>query len=140
MTPRATWRCMLRSMTCIALSIVSWLTSPRRTSKPESAQTWAMPLPICPAPMTPIFCIANASLLLTRGCFRPAILHRYFAADPSSLFRECRLELGQHLEEIADQAIVGDLEDRRFFVLVDGDDDLRVLHAGEMLDRTRDAD
>jgi hypothetical protein len=44
------------------------------------------------------------------------------------------------LEEVADEAVVGDLEDRGFFVLVDGDDDLRVLHAGEVLDGARDAD
>src|SRR5690606_17567271 len=30
--------------------------------------------------------------------------------------------------------------DRRFLVLVDGDDGLRILHAGEVLDRARDAD
>ena len=28
------------------------------TSKPANAQTWAMPLPICPAPMMPTFLIA----------------------------------------------------------------------------------
>ena len=42
--------------------------------------------------------------------------------------------------EVGDEAVVGDLEDRRLLVLVDGDDDLRVLHPGQMLDRARDAD
>src|SRR5919109_602878 len=44
-----------------------------------------------------------------------------------------------HLEEVAHDAVVGDLEDRRFLVLVDRDDDAAVLHAGEVLDRARDA-
>ncbi len=44
------------------------------------------------------------------------------------------------MKQIADQAVVGDLEDRRFLVLVDGDDDLGVLHAGQMLDGAGDAD
>ena len=47
---------------------------------------------------------------------------------------------GTSLEQVADQAVIGDLEDRRFFVLVDGDDHLAVLHAGEMLDGAGDAD
>src|SRR6266540_6543678 len=38
----------------------------------------------------------------------------------------------ERLEQIGDQTVVGDLEDRRFLVLVDGDDDLGILHAGEM--------
>ncbi|KAF1854083.1 hypothetical protein Lal_00005300 [Lupinus albus] len=41
---------------------------------------------------------------------------------------------------VGDEAVVGDLEDRRLLVLVDGDDDLAVLHAGQMLDGARDAD
>ena len=38
-------------------SIRSRLTSLRPTSYPARAHTWAMPEPICPAPMTPIFLI-----------------------------------------------------------------------------------
>ena len=49
-------------------------------------------------------------------------------------------EFRQGLVEIGDEAVVGDLEDRRLLVLVDRDDDLRVLHAGQVLDRARDAD
>jgi hypothetical protein len=55
-------------------------------------------------------------------------------------FGEFGVEFGHDGEEIADEAVIGDLEDRRLLVLVDGDDDLRILHAGEMLDRAGDAD
>ena len=41
---------------------------------------------------------------------------------------------------IADEADVGHLEDRRFLVLVDRDDDLGILHPGEVLDGARNAD
>src|ERR1700741_1491246 len=43
-------------------------------------------------------------------------------------------------KQIADEAIIRDAENRRFFVLVDCDDDLRVLHTSQMLDRAGDAD
>src|SRR4051812_30233713 len=49
-------------------------------------------------------------------------------------------QFGQRGVEIRDQSVIGDLEDRRLFVLVDRDDHLRVLHAGEMLDRAGNAD
>src|SRR2546425_5246526 len=51
--------------------------------------------------------------------------------------------LGQrrdHLEEVGHDAVIGDLEDRRLRVLVDGDDDLRGAHAGQVLDGARDAE
>src|SRR6478735_9636027 len=48
-------------------------------------------------------------------------------------------QLGNGGEEILDQAIVGDAEDRRLLVLVDRDDDLRVLHSSEVLDGAADA-
>jgi len=41
---------------------------------------------------------------------------------------------------VGDQAVVGHLEDRRIAVLVDGDDDLGVLHAGQVLDGAGNAD
>src|SRR6266850_2383134 len=47
---------------------------------------------------------------------------------------------GYQLEEIADQAVVGHLEDRRFLILVDGHDHPAVLHARQVLDRARDPD
>src|SRR6056297_3657169 len=49
-------------------------------------------------------------------------------------------QLRHRVEQIGDKAIVRDLEDRRFLVLVDRDNHLGVLHAGEVLDRARDAD
>src|SRR3546814_14048296 len=49
-------------------------------------------------------------------------------------------ELRHDLEQVADEAEVGDLEDRRVLVLVDGDDGLGILHAGEVLDGAGDAD
>ena len=46
---------------------------------------------------------------------------------------------GQDREEVADDAEVDELEDRRLLVLVDGDDRLGGLHAGPVLDRAGDA-
>src|SRR5439155_13582443 len=49
-------------------------------------------------------------------------------------------ELRDDLEQIRDDPVVGDLEDRRLRVLVDRDDDLGGPHAGQVLDRARDAE
>src|ERR1051326_201603 len=49
-------------------------------------------------------------------------------------------QLRHRLEEIGHQPVVGDLEDRRLGILVDGDDRLGVLHAGQMLDGSGNAD
>src|SRR5690242_11990004 len=60
-----------------------------------------------------------------------------------SLVQEVLELLGQEggdLEEVADDAVVGDLEDRGLRVLVDGADHLRGAHAGQVLDRARDAE
>jgi hypothetical protein len=40
---------------------------------------------------------------------------------------EFALELGNGLEEIGNEPVIGDLKNRRLLVLVDGDDDLGVL-------------
>src|SRR5690242_8889619 len=85
-----------------------------------------MPLPIWPAPMTPTL------LIMPQLPVSSAI--------SSFAFGKLGIELGHQLEEIADEAVIGDLEDRCLLVLVDGDDDLRVLHPGEMLDGAGDAD
>src|SRR3546814_8664082 len=62
----------------------------------------------------------------------------------SDLYVNARSELAgefRHgVEQVRDEADVGDLEDRGVLVLVDGDDGLGVLHPGEVLDRARDAD
>src|SRR5262249_45639851 len=63
----------------------------------------------------------------------------FWSAIPE-LLGELAMERGDELVEIADEAVIRDLEDRRFLVFVDRDDDLRILHAGEVLDRARDAD
>jgi subtilisin family serine protease len=49
-------------------------------------------------------------------------------------------QLRQGLIEVRHQSVVGDLKDRCFLILVDRHDDLRILHAGEVLDGTRNAD
>ena len=49
-------------------------------------------------------------------------------------------QFGENLEQVTDEAVIGDLKDRRLFILVDGDDDFAVLHAGEMLDGAGNAD
>ena len=41
-----------------------------------------------------------------------------------------RDRFGNRLIEIGDQAVIGDLEDRRVLILVDRDDHLGILHAG----------
>ena len=45
----------------------------------------------------------------------------------------------QHLADVADDPVVGDLEHRRVGVGVDGDDLGGLVHAGPVLDRARDA-
>src|ERR671922_648200 len=49
-------------------------------------------------------------------------------------------ERGDDLEEVGHDPVIGDLEDRRVGILVDGDDHLRRPHAGQMLDGARDAE
>src|SRR3990167_7320300 len=44
------------------------------------------------------------------------------------------LELGDGFEQVSHQAIIGHLEDRRFFVLVDRNDHFGVFHAGQVLE------
>src|SRR5437763_1726052 len=105
-------------------------TSLSSTSKPASAATWAMPLPIWPAPITPIFLMVSAMIVVRLAPVRLTL----------AVLAEFGGKLGQRLIEIGDKAIVGDLEDRRLLVLVDRDDHLGILHAGEMLDGARDAD
>src|SRR5688572_11965511 len=48
-------------------------------------------------------------------------------------------QFGQHFVHVAHDAEVGDAEDRRLLVLVDGDDVLRALHADHVLRGARDA-
>ena len=47
---------------------------------------------------------------------------------------ELGVQFGQRVEEIGDEAEIRDLEDRRFLILVDRDDDLGIFNPGEVLD------
>src|SRR5690349_12690667 len=113
--PRETSRARCRSMLSSPALILSRERSFRRTFMPASAQTCAMPVPICPAPMIPTVWISGV-----------IATPRQLTPDLRQLF----LEFRQDLEQVADETVIGDLEDRRFFVLVDGHDDFRVLHPG----------
>src|SRR5262245_42547625 len=148
---RLTCRAMLPLMVAIPALIRSAERSLSLTSRPASALTWAMPLPICPAPITPILRISNAILserALGRS-FTSIMLCCLFYDDPQrdttaprshslrrspAHLRELGRQFRQRLVEIGDKPVVGDLKDRRFLVLVDSHDHLRVLHAGEVLD------
>src|SRR3979490_3063620 len=63
----------------------------------------------------------------------------HFSRWSTAALTELRRQFRQRLVEIGDQPVVRDLEDRRLLVLVDGHDDFRILHAGEMLDGARNA-
>ena len=65
----------------------------------------------------------------------PALVTTGITPDHCPRFPSSFGKLRQRLIEVGDQAVVGDLEDRRLLVLVDRHDHLGVLHAGEMLDR-----
>ena len=97
--------------------------------------------------MTPIVSILPViTLIPSAGSVRPGLLQCKIRARggfvypaPAQLcimlLKSKRLfEFGQDHEEIADQTVVGNLEDRRLLVLVDGDNHLGVFHAGKMLD------
>src|SRR4029079_19034803 len=93
----------------------------------EHLLTWLTPVGAIFAALAIALTVAASRLDRRRGLLLPK-------------FAECAFELGHRLEEIGDEAVIGDLEDRRFLILVDGDDDLRVLHAGQVLDGARNAD
>src|SRR3546814_2524581 len=108
-----------------------------------------MPLPICPAPMTPMDLIVVRPSAGASCCAMwskmPSFNEAGRGAVPTTGGRGCGsaqflLQLGNRHEEVGHEAVVGNLEDRRLLVLVDGDDDLRILHAGEMLDGSGDTD
>ena len=79
------------------------------------------------------------SLVVMEGGYAVDALGANVASFLSALV-ELLGQLRHDLEQVADQADVGDLEDRRVLVLVDRDDDLRILHAREVLDRAGNAD
>src|SRR3712207_6561787 len=125
MASRETWRAMLPLMVASPALIFSSERSCRRTSSPASEQTWAMPLPICPAPITPtvLISIPMAQSARTSDVCRPkADCLRFHLA-------EFLLEFRQDREKVSDQAVIRNLKNRRLLVLVDRHDDLGVLHA-----------
>jgi hypothetical protein len=70
----------------------------------------------------------------------PCLRDRIFAGWSTTELAKLCGELRQRLVEIGNETIIGNLEYRRLFVLVDSHDDLRVLHAGKMLNRAGYAD
>src|SRR6187401_633023 len=151
---RCTWRARLPLMVASPALMRSPETSLSSTSIPASAATCAMPLPIWPAPITPILRIVGdifSAWSLVRALGRSLtwvmLAMKPFYDDRGSdttrllaAFSKLGREFWKCLIEVRDKAVVGDLEDRRLLVLVDRHDHFRVLHAGEMLDRARDAD
>src|SRR6478672_453292 len=106
-----------------------------------------MPLPICPLPMIPILRMGVMSFSCGEGSvripFAPTISSMVIPHAPASSI-PCLFQLGVELwqdgEQIADEAVIGNLEDRGLGILVDGDDDFRIFHAGEMLYGAGNAD
>src|SRR6202045_2827551 len=149
-----TWRDRLPLMVAIPDFRRSSDTSLSTTSSPASAATCAIPLPIWPEPITPTFLIMEAILSSHRSGARPAPPHPLCINPGRSPLRPAtRLnrsllsklaervgQFGNRLIQIRDQAVIGDLENRRVLILVDRDDHLGILHACEMLDRAGNAD
>src|ERR1700677_5004527 len=91
---------------------------------------------------------ASSSVIAAMACGRIGVVaawSRYtgvMASDSLELFTLADLfqQLRDDLEQVADHAEVGQLEDGCLRVLVDGDDGLRGLHAGPVLDGAGNAD
>ena len=90
---------------------------------------------------------ARISRRASSGGCQPRQLHLAPTTQPRGPESASALALGDLLgelrddrEQVADDAEVGQLEDRRLGVLVDRDDRLGGLHAGPVLDRAGDAD
>ena len=78
-------------------------------------------------------CAANAPTKVRNRIQKASVCMRPLR---SLSLRLQRLDHRRHdLEQVADDAVVGDLEDWRVGILVDGDDRVRALHADQMLDR-----
>src|SRR5262249_10442197 len=141
----ATWRVRFLPMISSRLSTFSLVRSLSTTSYPESAITCAMPLPICPLPIIPILRMGvmssswdeagSARVPLAPSTVSSIVIPHAPGGSIACPF-QLGLQLGQDREQIANEAIVADLEDRGLRVLVNRHDHLGILHAGEMLDRT----
>src|SRR5262249_46400992 len=102
----------------------------KRSSRSSSSATGLISLSANSRAIVWIICCSSVNV--SRIVIRPY---------SSLLFLQQPLELrGQrwhHLEQVGDDSVVGDLEDRRFGILVDGHDHLRRPHAREVLDGAR---
>src|SRR5271156_5415910 len=138
---RLTWRARLPLMTAIPSEMRAATTSLSNTFRPESAQTCAMPLPICPAPITPTLRMAWP----LPPPWSPRVIGRSFASTifayllrgrcgprSTTVLFELLGQFRQGLIEVRHQPVVGDLKDRGFLILVDSNDYFRVLHTGEI--------
>ena len=102
------------------------------------------------APLLPLLPLLPWQCVRAPGLLEARVRHLRRAAGPAGWTEtelpslllpglKCANELGNNLEDVADHTVVRDLEDRRVPVLVDGDDHLRGLHAGPVLDRAGNA-
>src|SRR3984885_6353078 len=145
---RLTCRARLPLMVASPSEMRSTSISLSSTCRPASAHTWAMPLPICPAPMTPTLWMEWAL-----PPWLPRVFGRSFTSTisayplrgvrpPRSTTALFKLlgQLWQSLVEVCHQPIIGDLKDGRFLILVDSDNNFRILHTGQMLDSAGNAD
>src|SRR5688572_5506116 len=84
----------------------------------------------CPAPAS---CSRN-----TGSSYSPTLMNWSLLPTGAERLRGFR-ELGQDLEDVTHDAVVGDLEDGRVGVLVDAHDHLGRRHPGQVLDGPADA-
>src|SRR3546814_6533919 len=102
-----------------------------------------MPLPICPAPMTPMDLIVVRPSAGASCCAMWSKMPSFNEAGPGAVpttgGRGCGsaqllIQLGNRHEAAGHEGVVGKLEERRLLVLVDDEDDPQILHAGALLD------
>jgi hypothetical protein len=77
----------------------------------------------------------GAAVLRVQGGFPQCRQWLIRKAQSTACFGELLIQLGQNLKKIADETVIRDLKDWRFFVLVDCNDDFGVLHTCQVLDR-----
>src|SRR3954465_12230062 len=142
----------------LAFSMTATGTSPSRSmvsgsSASSCSSRLAVASPAVPPPTiarpTPMRSSSSSSVRLMNSCCGftgggyAAGATRPLPLEPATALALAGLppfgELRPGLVEVADDAEVGELEDRRVGVLVDRDDVLRGLHAELVLDRARDA-
>jgi hypothetical protein len=110
-------------------------------SAPDSVKSsvWQMPVALTSTSTSPAFGPSSCTVMTSSGL--PACTATAARTSMRAAVRLFLREGRPHVQrDQATQSVVGNLEDRRLLVLVDGDDDLRVLHAGQMLDGAGNAD